>query len=178
MRRSILAVILGTCVGLAAACGGSDEEEIQLPGPGPGDEDPGDDDSSDPPPPVENPAAVGIGQVCDEANPCPEEAPLCLVFSQTATQGMCTASCGETPIPEGGQAQPPDPNLDMVCPTYSGSGTSICGLGLGGEPGATTQEWACAVLCGTYDTGMGSVELGECPGGLTCGKDQANLCSP
>ena len=177
MRRSILVVILGTCMGLATACGGSDDEEIQLPGPGPGDEDPGDDDPP-PPPPPENPAAVGIGQVCDDANPCPENAPLCLVFSQGATQGVCTASCGETPIPPGGQAEPPDPQLDQTCPTYSGSGTPLCALGLQGEPGATTQEWACAILCGTYNSPQGAIELGECPGGLTCGAAQANLCSP
>ncbi len=163
----------------AVACGGGEEDEtIDIPGPG--DEDPpGDDDPPPPPPPpVENPAAVGIGQVCGETAPCPEAAPVCLVFSQGATEGVCTAICGETMIPEGGEAEPPDPQLDQICPQYGGTGTSMCVLGLQGEMGATTQEWACAILCGTYSSQQGDIELGECDGGLTCGAAQANLCSP
>jgi len=175
MRRSVFAVILGACIGLGvAACGGGDEEVIELPGPDP---DPTPAPEPDPQP-EPNAPAVGIGQVCDQNNACPAEAPLCLAFSQNASAGMCTASCGTTPIPEGGQAEPPDPMLDQVCPTYSGSGTSACVLGLAGEANATEQEWACAVLCGTLQTQQGPLELGECPGGLTCGAAQANLCSP
>ena len=179
MRRSVIAVFLSACLGFSvAACGGGEDEGdyIEVPGEGDGETEPAPAPAPEPEPEPE--PAVGIGQICDQNTACPDAAPLCLAFSQGATAGVCTASCGTTPIPEMGQAQPPDPMLDQVCPTYTGSGTSACVLGLQGEPGATDQEWACAILCGTIMTQQGSSDLGECPGGLTCGKDQANLCTP
>lgn len=178
MRRFLFGVMLSACVGVFGACGGSDDDtDPVVIDDGNGEGDTGE-APAPPPPPEENPAAVGIGQVCSQESPCPQEAPICLVFAQGATSGMCTASCGTTPIPEGGQAEPPNPQMDTVCPTYSGSGTSMCVLGLQGEPAATEQEWACAVLCGPFESPQGSGDLGECPGGLTCGASQANLCSP
>jgi hypothetical protein len=116
-----------------------------------------------------NPPAQGLGAVCDNARPCPATpAGLeCVALSMTATQGFCALPCGSsannmTP-PQGGQAicsgsQPPP-----------GSGTPLCAITGPAEGTPPMTPWLCGVACGTLQ----GMDLGTCPGGLTC---TDNLC--
>jgi hypothetical protein len=36
---------------------------------------------------------TGLGQLCNDNSPCPQNAPICLTFSDTATNGYCTPLC-------------------------------------------------------------------------------------
>jgi hypothetical protein len=116
-----------------------------------------------------NPPAQGLGAVCDDTHMCPTTpAGLeCIALSDNATHGFCAAPCGmsannQTP-PTGGTAmctasQPPPGNGTPLC--------AITGMAVGQPP---MTPWFCGVACGTFM----SMDLGTCPGGLTC---TDNLC--
>ncbi len=116
-----------------------------------------------------NPPAQGLGAVCNQTTPCPTTpAGLeCIALSATATQGFCGLPCGtsandQTP-PQGGQA---------ICTgsmPAPGSGTPLCAITGAPEGTPPMTPWFCGVACGTLQ----GMDLGTCPGGLTCTE---NLC--
>ncbi|MBP6633760.1 MAG: hypothetical protein KBG28_02750 [Kofleriaceae bacterium] len=128
---------------------------------------PGDPDAAVDTTPDASTGAMGIGQVCSQAMPCPASAPTCAVTQMNATVGFCTASCGTTPA---NSMTPPAGGNAMCVAAYTGGvGTPVCGLGF--APMGQTMTWGCAIACGNFQGN----ELGGCPGGLTC---VANNCTP
>ena len=126
---------------------------------------PGNVDAQNATPDGPNPAAMGLGKVCDGNHPCPASAPMCVTVMTGALHGFCTLGCGTstsgTTPPQDGQsvcssAQPPP-----------GSGTPGCAL-VGIKVGGT-YPWNCAVLCGP----IMNTSYGSCPAGLVC---MNNIC--
>ena len=118
-----------------------------------------------------NPAAMGLGKVCNQTQMCPTTgATLCVALSMSATQGFCTLGCGTTTKPASGNPTPP-PGGDAMCTASTpapGAGTPACVLAT--APDANNMiKWDCAILCGM----QGTTNLGTCPGGLTC---TMNIC--
>ena len=110
--------------------------------------------------PTNPPITSGLGQLCDQSAPCSDQlAANCIAFSQSATHGICTFECASD-IPSGTN---PDAAASQACTTaYTGStGTPLCAAG---TPDGANVDWSCLIACGMLQ----GMELGECPGGLTC----------
>jgi hypothetical protein len=120
----------------------------------------------DAPPPDAPPAqmaSMGLGKVCDQANPCPATVPIC---ATVGTVGFCTQICGNTP--EAAMEPPADGN--MICQNLTPASPSATpGCVLTAPPMGGTKDWACGLVCGMIEGN----DLGPCPLGLTC---TDNLC--
>lgn len=132
-------------------------------------------------------AAGGLGQVCNQAMPCPTNASSCLFFSDPnapGAKGFCSLTCAtqQMNMPNA-QGQFPRPATgDATCAAAFAAGQPgmpVCGVILSGtlappvpagqqpNPATTyTYDAACIVTCGAGNT---------CPTGLTC---QQGACIP
>jgi hypothetical protein len=126
----------------------------------------------------------GFGQKCSQTVACPVDAPICVLASASATEGLCSIVCADdfrfTTNGSGDITTRPDPATDRLCATaYSGGvGTSACQAFLGntfrppvvGRPSGNTEytgDVACVIRCGVANT---------CPAGLRCNPQQ--VCAP
>jgi hypothetical protein len=75
---------------------------------------------------------------------------------------FCTKACGTA-----GSATPPTGGDAMCAAGESTTGTPGCVLV--GSGSGSSYAWSCAIECGTFN----SMNLGTCPGGLTC---TSNIC--
>lgn len=135
---------------------------------------------------------TGLGQLCNDNSPCPQNAPICLTFSDTATSGYCTPLChddyvGMTNTPPAGMQptfQPPimlpASDTQICADAFAGSaGTPRCGLAVDIRPAPPLQpntmytiDYTCAVVCGSGNA---------CPNGLVANTtliSGACLCTP
>lgn len=116
---------------------------------------------------------MGLGQLCDEANPC-GAAGTCLIWTANSTQGYCTPVCGPDVV---GQfvnnmfnGMLPAGATETCTAAYMGTvGRPACGLAIDIQPEIPqgqnpvpgmdyTIDYACAIVCGTSGT--------QCPPGL------------
>lgn len=116
--------------------------------------------------PVVNPPAQGLGKVCMAPADCPAGAPICAQLSAGAANGFCTLICGSTAA---GSMTPPANGNAMCQASMPAPGAGTVGCVLTAQPMGGMMSWACGIGCGDL---MG-MNLGGCPGGLTC---TANLC--
>ncbi|MGE0867057.1 MAG: hypothetical protein AB7P03_00740 [Kofleriaceae bacterium] len=149
----------------------------------------GDDDDETPDAPkvaiVDAPAGiVGLGQKCNQANPCMGDTPVCLTFKE-GSDGICSKTCVESAsFMTDGMAIPgpftPNPTTQNgACQAvFSGSvGAAVCGVPHSLMPNETlkpnkpyTVAFACGISCGAGDA---------CPTGLTCNSAGGpKLCVP
>lgn len=155
----------------ALGCGGGDSDPAADADPGP---------TFDAAPtfdavPVKTPIATGLGQVCGGTPnvACADVATSCLVTEQNQP-GFCSPSCAPN-LPMGTN---PDTAASQACgAAYTGGtiptdGTPICGAALPQAPPSTNRDWFCIIACGV----IGENDAGGCPGGMTCGAN--NACSP
>ena len=133
---------------------------------------------------------TGVGQLCNDNSPCPQNAPICLTFSDTATNGYCTPLCQDdhmaTTNAQGmfpqGSLTLPAAATQMCVDAFSGStGSPRCGLAIDVQPAIAgapapnttyTIDYACGIVCGTGNT---------CPTGLVADTTvvmNACLCIP
>jgi hypothetical protein len=131
---------------------------------------------------------TGLGQLCNDNSPCPQNAPICLTFSDTATNGYCTPLCQDDwTAMSNAQGQIPREMLQLPASAtqtcvdaFSGTpGTPACGLAVDIRPAPPIQpnmmytiDYTCGISCGAGNT---------CPNGLVANTSlimNVCLCTP